>query len=418
MTDQTVAHPGTVALEPPSTVLNPQTVPSTSGGGQMDIREPNNDGSIESVLEGELSRMKAEDAKSDEDTKAKADAAAKDAKAKADDAAKADKKEEPKDDKARQRAEDGKFAKAEKDNPESQADKSAPEKAAAERSAQDDNRQSEGRKYAEPPARLLPEERAKWANVPNEVKAGFHRLTAEMEQENAGYKQSHERYTTLKPFDDIARSNGRDLKDSLEKITQVERAIAQNPIAGLDMVLREIGPRKQDGTPLTLMDVARHIVQNPQAYQQASAPMPQVQQDIPQVKALEDKLASLENQLATASIQPMLDAFANSHPDYAQLEPQIAAILQSRVIETMYGNSLSAEQKLAEAYRMAGGRGPSSRSEPELVPQHSAAKDTPSPDAGTKSIRGAPTNGEDIAVEDAETDIDAILRKEMRKIRA
>lgn len=419
MNDQTVALPGAVALEPPSTVLNPETVSTTSGGGKVDAGTPSDDGSIESVLEGELSRLKAEDAKPEDDAKAKAEAAAKDAKAKAEASAKPDKKGEGEEEKqARQRAEDGKFAKTAQEDPEAKADKSAPEKAAAERSAQDDNRQSEGRKYAEPPARLLPEERAKWANVPNEVKAGLHRLTQEMEQENAGFKQSHERYTTLKPYDDLARTNGRDLRESLEKITHVERAIAQNPIAGLDMVLREIGPRKQDGTPLTLMEVARHIVQNPQAYQQASAPMPQVQQETHQVKALADKLASLETQLATASIQPMLDAFATSHPDYAQLEPQIAAILQSRVIENLYGDGLSAEQKLAEAYRMAGGRGPSSRSEPEPVQQHSEARDKPSSDAGMKSIRGAPTNGEDIAVEDAETDIDAILRKEMRKIRS
>lgn len=418
MTDQTVALPGTVALEPPSTVLNPETVSTTSGGGKVDV-STSDEGSIESVLEGELSRLKAEDTKADAETKDKAEAAAKDAKAKVEESQKGGKKDEAKDAKAdRQRAEDGKFAKAEEEKSKAEADKGAPERAATERSVPEDNRQSEGRKYAEPPARLLPEERAKWANVPNEVKAGFHRMTHEMEQENASYKQSHERYTTLKPFDDIARTNGRDLRESLEKITQVERAIAQNPIAGLDMVLREIGPRKQDGRPFTLMEVAQHIVQNPQAYQQASSPMQQVQQDSPQMKALEDKLASLETQLATASIQPMLDAFATSHPDYAQLEPQIAEILQSRVIEKLYGNSLSAEQKLAEAYRMAGGNASPSRSMPEALSAHSDAKDPPSKDAGTRSVRGAPSNGEDIVAEDTETDITAILRKEMRRISA
>lgn len=418
MTDQTVAQPGTVALEPPSTVLNPETVSTTSGGGKVDI-STSDEGSIESVLEGELSRLKAEDAKTDTETKAKAEAAAKDAKAKADDAQKADKKEDHKDAKAeRQRAEDGKFAKADEEKTDAKADKGEPEKAAAERSAHDDNRQSEGRKYAEPPARFLPEARGKWANVPNEVKAEFHRVAQEYEQENAGFRQSHERYQQFRQYDEIARGNGRDLRESLEKIVNVERAIAQNPIAGIDMILREIGPRKQDGTPLTLMEVARHIVQNPQAYQSASAPVPQTSQNSPEVKALESKLASLETRLATASIQPVIDAFANTHPDYAQLEPQIAAILEAGVIEKLYGDSLSADQKLAEAYRMAGGRGPSSRSEPAPSIAHSEPKDEPSKDAGTKSIRGAPANGEDTATEDADTDIDAILRKEMRRMRA
>ncbi|GMB80537.1 hypothetical protein NN6n1_13190 [Shinella zoogloeoides] len=417
MTDQTVAQPGTVALEPPSTVLNPETVSTTSGGGKVDIGNAA-EGSIESVLEGELSRLKAEDAKLETDAKEKAGAAAKDAKEKADAAAKTEKGEEKSDKQPRQRSDDGKFTKAETEEPGAKADKGEPEKAAAERSAPEEGRQSEGRKYAEPPARFLPEARGKWANVPNEVKAEFHRVAQEYEQENAGFRQSHERYQELRQYDEIARGNGRDLRQSLEKIVNVERAIAQNPIVGLDMVLREIGPRKQDGTPLTLMEVARHIVQNPQAYQSAAAPMPLAPQNSPEVKALESKLASLETRLATASIQPVIDAFANSHPDYAQLEPQIAAILEAGVIEKLYGDSLSADQKLAEAYRMAGGRGPSSRSEPEAIPAHSEPKDEPSKDAGTKSIRGAPANGEDTVVEDVETDIDAILRKEMRKIRA
>jgi hypothetical protein len=156
MTDQTVALPGTVALEPPSTVLNPETISTTSGGGKVDVSAAD-EGSIESLLEGELSRLKGEDAKPDTEAKEKAEAAAKDAKAKADDAQKGDKKDETKDAKAdRQRAEDGKFAKAEEEKTEAKADKGGPEKAATERSVPEDNRQSEGRKYAEPPARLCP----------------------------------------------------------------------------------------------------------------------------------------------------------------------------------------------------------------------------------------------------------------------
>jgi hypothetical protein len=427
METTTVEQPGTVALAPPSTVLNPETVKSTSGGGKTDVSDKGN--SIQDVLDAELSRLKEEDAKAEAEAKEKGQKAADDAKAKADEAKAADKGKEPdkaekpeaKEPKAEKaRDETGKFAKTEKteDQPE-KADKGAPEKAAAERSAPEDNRQSEGRKYAEPPARFLPEARTKWANVPNEVKAEFHRVSQEMENEIAQSKDARDRYEPIRQFDDIARSNGRELKDSLAKVVQIEQQLARNPIAGLDAILREIGPRKQDGSPVTLMEVAQHIVQNPQAYQQASARPAQVpqQQDGPQIAAVLREVAELKSQLATASVQPMIEAFSASHPDYRSLEPQIAEILNSGVVDKLYGSGLSPEQKLTEAYRMAGGL-PSSRSEPELVSDHSAAKPAPSDQAGTKSIRGAPDNGSDTVAEEPETDLREMLRKQYRRLTA
>lgn len=424
MENTTAEQPGTVALEPPSTVLNPETVKSTSGGGKADISEKGN--SIQDVLDAELSRLKEEDAKAETEAKEKGQKAADDAKAKAEEAKAADKGKEP--DKAEKpeakaekaRDETGKFARAEKneDQPE-KADKGAPEKAAAERSAPEDNRQSEGRKYAEPPARFLPEARTKWANVPNEVKAEFHRVSQEMESEIAQSKETRDRYEPIRQFDEIARSNGRELKDSLAKVVQIEQQLARNPISGLDAILREIGPRKPDGSPVTLMEVAQHIVQNPQAYQASQMqPRQPEPQDNGQVKALMDEVSSLKTQMVWNShIQPMLTAFESQHSDFSERWPQMQTVLASGVIEQIYGSGLSPEQKLAEAYRMAGGL-PSSRSEPEPVSDHSAAKPAPSDQAGTKSIRGAPDSGSDTVAEEPETDLREMLRKQYRRITA
>lgn len=422
MENTAAEQPGTTPLTPPSTVIDPGTTRTASGGGQPALREPAEKQSIESVLDAELSRLKDEDAK----TEAKGQKAA-DAKAKAEEAKAADKDKEP--DKAEKpeakelkaekaRDETGKFAKAEKneDQPE-KADKGAPEKAAAERSAPEDNRQSEGRKYAEPPARFLPEARTKWANVPNEVKAEFHRVSQEMENEITQSKEARDRYESLRQFDEIAKSNGRDLKDSLAKVVQVEQQIARNPIAGLDAILREIGPRKQDGSPLTLMEVAQHIVQNPQSYHQAATALPtqqSTQQVNPEIEALKAEAQSLR---AEQTVVPIIREFSQSHPDFDALSPQIEQILTSGVIEKLYGNGLAPEQKLAEAYRMAGGE--PSRSDPAPVSDHSNAEKTvPSKDAGTKSIRGAPGNGADTAVEEATSDLTELLRKEYRRMSA
>jgi hypothetical protein len=420
MNDTTVTQPGTVALEPPSTVLNPEMVSQTSGGGLPSLSEPDKGNSIQSVLEGELSRLREEDAKSSKDEtekKAEKETAQGDEK-------KPEKAGKPDDKPAKVRGEDGKFAKAEKaeDADEAKAGKGAPEKVAAERSAPEDNRQSEGRKYAEPPARFLPEARTKWANVPHEVKAEFHRISQEMENEITQSKVARERYERIRQFDEIARQNGRTLHDSLSKVVQIEQHIARDPIGALDTILREIGPRKADGSPVSLYEVARVVVeQGPQAN---SHPVPQQATENPKVSALEQELNALKTHLATAQVTPMLEKFAAEHQDYHALEPHIEAILESGVIDKIYGNGLSPEQKLAEAYRMAGGSMSPSRSELESDPAHFDANPAPSRDgkppvnAGTKSIKGAPSDGLDTVIAEQSQDLRDLLKKEFRKISA
>lgn len=301
-------------------------------------------------------------------------------------------KAEPKADKTRD--ETGKFAKAEQaaePQAEAKADKSAPPKGAVQEAPE--RRQSEGR-HPEPPARFLPEARAKWANVPNEVKAEFHRVSAEMEQESHQFRSSHERYSQLREFDELARSNGRDLRESLTKVNEIENALQQNPIAGLDAILREIGPRKQDGSPLTIMDVAQFLAQNPNAYQpQLPHAQPAAQpQANPEFQALKDEILSLRAEQTV----PVIQAFADAHPDFNALEEKITAILKKGFVEELYGNGLSLEQKLSEAYRMAGGQGPASRSDTETATAHSEALPAARPvdPDGQKSIKGAPTAGQ------------------------
>lgn len=411
MDNSTAIQPGTVALEPPSTVLNPQTIEHISGAGKPALTEKDESGSVESVLEAELAEMKAKEpkadkpeAKAEDEGKEKSEAKAKDEKAE--------------DKAAKPRAEDGKFAKAQTDEETdaAKAEKSAPAKAATGQEGSE-RRTSEGR-HPEPPARFLPEARAKWANVPNEVKAEFHRVAAEIEQENQAYKASHESYERLKPFDDLARSNGRDLRESLTKVNEIENALARNPVEGLDAVLREIGPRKQDGSPLTIMDVAQYLTQNPQAYQAAQhqipvRDMPAQGHPNPEIEQLRAQVNSL---VANQTILPVVEKFSEGKPDFDALSDTIGKILSEGIVDRLYGTGLSLEQKLSEAYRIAGGQVSSSRSDTELPLAHSEA--TPprpvNPDAGKKSVRGAPADGTDTSVEEPETDLREMLRKQLR----
>lgn len=426
MTNETVALPGAVALEPPSTVLNPETVSTAVGAGTPSLSE--GDDSIASVLENELARLKEAEKAEAAEVKTKAEDAAKDAKAKVEDAEKAEKDKDAKAEKeeekpARKRSEDGKFVKAEKpEGQDAETEKGALERGATERAGQDEPRQSEGRKHAEPPARFLPEARAKWANVPNEVKAEFHRVSQEMEAEITRHREASQRYEAFKQFDEIARSNGRDLAtDSIPKVVQFEQMVRTNPIAALEFALREVGPRKADGTPVSLYEVAQYVVQNgPQSVQSAasapmqqSGPAPEVYQEIERLRA------EITAMRAETTVVPVVQRFIAEHPDFNALEPQIEKIITSGIIDQIYGSGLSPEQKLAEAYRMAGGSVPSSRSDTPLAPAaHSEAEPARpvNPDAGKKSVRGAPTDGATPATDEIETDLHEMLRKEMRKL--
>lgn len=397
-----------------STTLDPNPIAAHQNGNgevkDMPDRPESVADSIRSVLkEADDKAVKAEDAKAD--------------KPKADVSADNKEKSEPVE---KSRGEDGKFAKAktEDDPAKVEADKSAAEKPATERAEQDEKRSSEGRKYAEPPARFLPEARTKWANVPNEVKAEFHRVSQEYEQREQQTRQSVERYESVRQFDEQARANGRELKDSLAKVVQIERALARSPIMGLEMILREIGPRKADGSPLSLHDIATHVARlTPQQFAQNMGQMnqqraPQQQAD-PKVAALEQKLAAMEGRLAEQSATPIIERFAAEHPDYHSLEQQIATVLKSGIIEQVHGTGLTPEQRLAQAYRIAGGQGPTSHLDAvSQAPTQVSPKDRPVDPAGQKSITGAlNSRGDDPDdTDDAESDdIRTMLKKGMRR---
>lgn len=442
MNQTTVDPGGTVPL---STSLDPQAVPLESGGGRVAPGFVDDKGNTDKAPAAEpakaegpkkpvsvretLESVKADlDKENGEDTdKAKAEAAAKDG----------GKADEPDKDKQPEKARDqsGKFTKAE-DKPADKdaapkAEQGAPDKAAAGQDGTE-RRQSEGRQHVEPPARFLPEARTKWANTPSEVKAEVHRVAQEYEGELAKAKEATERYEQLRQFDEIAKSNGRDLKDSLQKIAQIENALARNPVIGLELILREIGPRKNDGSPLSLHDVASVVAkltpeqwaQNmqgaiPQQTQQAQKATVQGQQPaLP--SAVEQRIAALESEIVATKAMPIITAFAAKHTDYPALEGQIATILKSGVVDQIYGTGLTPEQRLEQAYRMAGGQGPASRSELQAGSPHSVVEDPRpvNPDAGTKSVRGAPNGGEEVVVDLPKKSIRELLHSEMQRLQA
>src|SRR3546814_10299599 len=76
------------------------------------------------------------------------------------------------------------------------------------------------------------------------------------------HREALERYESVRDFDELARQNGRDLRQSLMQVNELENLLKSSPIAGPNKVLMQAGPRKADGQPVSLMEGAQFIVQD------------------------------------------------------------------------------------------------------------------------------------------------------------
>lgn len=394
MTDFAVA-------DAPSTVIDTDPGPSASGGGvvaQPAVETPAEPASLrddlEAVFKEEVDKPKLEEAPKEDKAEAVKEEPNPDAKT----------DQQPKPD-----------ADKEKGDP-------APAKeAVAEGKPAADDKEG-GAKFHEPPKTFLPDSKDVWRNVPRSVRRDIDTMVATHEAERTQFQEVAQRYDRLRDFDELAQSNGRDLRESLERVNHVENLMARNPIAGLNAILMEIGPRKEDGQAVSLYEVAQHIVeQGPQGYQQMmaqarQAEQPRQPQADPQVEALKSELAEMKiQQLATSVIEP----FKAKHPRYDELTDDIAFFLQSGKVPA----TLSHTERLAAAYDMAERINPSSRATLATTANDDAG---PGNDrradrddlSGSKSIKSSPgsvTEEVEDQASSTESTRDSLL-KEMRRM--
>lgn len=379
-----------------STVIDTDTENDAAGGGKAAIAEP-------SARDDVAAAFKEVEEKADEKVETKPEAKA-DAKAVTTADPKPDAKAEETSVDAK--AEDKQAANGEKPTEASDADKEARKDR--------DPKPGEGEYMAPPKSFVVPEAREKWGNVPRSVRAEVHRVIEEASVANEQYK----RYDDIRPFDELAKSNGRDLRESLVRLNQIENLIQANPIAGLNAILSEIGPRKQDGQPFSMMEVAQFIAQQgQQGYQQivqSGQQAAQQQQGNQQIEALQAQIAHMKAEAATREI---VEPFRAANPRYDELEEDIAFFLQSGRIPA----SLSPSEKLATAYDMAARIKPASHVDQSqandgLAPDSRAASDL---SGQTKSIKSSPGSVSDDTSDTATSDESVLdsIRAVQRRMR-
>lgn len=300
-----------------------------------------------------------------------------------------------------------------KAKPEPKAEKAEPVKAEAEKPAEKDpvprgehghfakKDGEEPAKVAEPvkaeakptafkdaPARFSADAKTAWEQAPEPVRAEIHRAVKELEGGIEKHRQSAQQWEELKDFHELATKNGTTVKATLANYVGLIGQLRQQPLAALERIVNGSGLKRADGSPVTLRDIAGHIL-NQKPDEVASR-----QDGV--IASLNQKIAQLEQKLGgvTQNIERQqtdaqrreVEAFAAQNPRFDELASDIEFLVSSGRAKT-----LSEAYELAERLNPAAAK--ASPSEP-LTPAKTADPEEPQKLAkGSLSVTGAPSSG-------------------------
>lgn len=273
----------------------------------------------------------------------------------------------------------------------------------------------DGQKIYNAPEKFGPDAKELWRNVPHPVRRDIDIMQRQHQEEIARHREASERYEPIRHYDELARQNGRDLAYSLERVKLIEETMQANPLAALELVLQEAGPRKANGQPLSLYEVAEFVVNQGRDQYQGMVAQGMPKQPHPaelQAQQQQEQLMQLQARLVEMEV---IAPFRESHPRYDELEGTIATILNSGMIPS----NLSQAERLELAYAYAERLNPSSKDEPVSNTGSAPVPDRAVEDfGGNKSIKSsAGAVSDDMAVHDTGKSIRDTLREEMRKLR-
>lgn len=324
------------------------------------------------------------------------------------DDAKAEKVEaEPKEDKLKAEKPDpkaeGKEAKAEEpaeDTPDEAEAKAKPEPKASA--------------YRDPPNGFDDAAKKDWEATPESVRGAMNRRFQEMERGIHKYRQEAQQFEPLRKYAEMAKQHGTDLPTALQRYTNMEAQLRQNPMQGLQAVVSNLGLTKPDGSPVTLRDVAASVMgQTPdQAASRQEATINQLNSQIEQLKqqigGLSQHHEQQQEQQKVQSAQTEWDTFQADHPRAKELEGAIAEALQMQNAEAYP----SLTERLRHAYAVAEANNPSvAHTDPQPLAQTQTPIRQPNP-AGKKSVSGA--GGESRTVR--KTSSDEAIKKAIAKL--
>lgn len=263
--------------------------------------------------------------------------------------------------------------------------------------------------YREPPRGFDEAARKDWESTPEGVRGAIHRRVKELERGMHEYRQTAEQFEGIREYAELAERSGTDLPTALGKYVAIENKLRQDPVAGLQQVVANLGLTKPDGTPVTLRDVAAHILgQTPdQTASRQEATITRLNQQIEQLQqqigGFSKHVEQQEQQTKVAAAETEWTAFQREYPRAAELETDIAEAL--RMQNASAYSSLT--ERLRHAYAVAEANNPNVAHTDTPPLDQTQPKPRAANPAGQKSVSG--TGGESRTVRKMSSD-EAIKR--------
>jgi hypothetical protein len=194
----------------------------------------------------------------------------------------------------------------------------------------------EGAPYRDPPARISERARQDWDTAPESVRGDYHRLHQEAEGIHRHYRGVAEAYQPIAHFDQMAQQHGTTLEKALTNYVGMEQKLRADPIGGLDVIINNLGLKGPNGQPITLRDIAYHVLsQSPEQIQmlqhgnQQHAASQQIGALYQQVNGLKSALQQMHTQQQFTQTRSAVDQFADQHPRFDELGDLIEQELKS-----------------------------------------------------------------------------------------
>jgi hypothetical protein len=192
--------------------------------------------------------------------------------------------------------------------------------------------------YRDPPKRWSEQSRQEWSATPESVRGAVYQMGKEFQGAYEKYKADNSVMNELRPYHDLASKQGTTLRKAFDNYYGMEMKLRQDLIGGLDVIIQNVarsqGLTGRSGGPLTIQDVAHHVVtmtpeqhqltQQRNIQQSAEQRLGQMQHEVQQQQQV---LNQILYQQKFSYTRAQVDQFAGSHPRFDELADLIKSEL-------------------------------------------------------------------------------------------
>ena len=180
--------------------------------------------------------------------------------------------------------------------------------------------------FRDPIPRMSDQARADWHATPESVRGDVHRVAQEFTRFYQRTKADVEAMKPIKRFHDMAVAHGTTLERALTSYVGMEQKLRTDLIGGLDTIVNNLRLKTVDGQPITMRDVAYHVLSQTPEQVRLMQQGNQQQAAANQIGALHQQIANLQNTVTQMHNQQRftqtragVDQFADSRPRFDEL---------------------------------------------------------------------------------------------------